>query len=250
MPLAGTLVEGRYRLVRPLGHGASSVVYFAVGNDGLPYAIKLFPPHLAARAEREFINAGGLSHPRVAQVYQQAQVEGRPALILGFARGRVLFDRYAQRPALRFERKPFLLTIVHLLDALAFIHAHGIVHRDVKPENLIVDADGSAKLVDFDLSGPAMETFSTPLRIGTVAFQSPEAARGEPLSAESDLYGVGVLLYWGLYGEVPDAETPGPSSDDPLMTLCSQLMHPDRARRLASAVEARRLLLALAALPY
>ncbi|WP_027482045.1 serine/threonine-protein kinase [Deinococcus pimensis] len=250
MPLAGTLVEGRYRLVRPLGHGASSVVYFAVGSDGLPYAVKLFPPHLAARAEREYFNASGLSHPRIGQVFQQVEVQGRPALILSFARGRVLFERYARRPALTFERKPFLLTIVHLLDALAFIHAHGIVHRDVKPENLIVDGDGSAKLVDFDLSGPADETFGTPLRIGTMAFQSPEAARGEPLSAESDLYGAGVLLYWGLHGELPDPEAGPRASDDPLEPLCAQLIHPDRRQRLASAVEARRMLLKLASLPY
>ncbi|WP_041231450.1 serine/threonine-protein kinase [Deinococcus peraridilitoris] len=250
MPLAGTLVDGRYRLVRPLGHGASSVVYFAVGTDGLPYAVKLFPPELSRRAEREYDTAAHLVHPRIGQVHKRVQIEGRPSLILSFARGRVLFQRYTQRPALQTERKPYLLTLAHVLEALAYLHGHGLVHRDLKPENIIVDGDGSAKVVDFDLSGPIRENFGTPVRIGTLAFQSPEATRGEPLGTESDLYGVGLLLYWGLHGELPEEGAPLPPSPDPLDALRVQLMMPEREQRLASAAEARRQLLQLAGLPY
>lgn len=250
MPLAGTLVDGRYRLVRPLGHGASSVVYLAVGNDGLPYAVKLFPPELGARAEREFQTAADLAHPRIGQVLGRVELDGRPGLILSFARGRVLFQRYAARPALASERKAFLLTLAHLLEALTYLHARGLVHRDLKPENIIVDGDGSAKLVDFDLSGPIRESFGTPVRIGTLAFQSPEAARGEPLSPESDLYGVGLLLYWGLHGELPLDGTPLRPSSDPLETLRADLMKSEREERPRSAWDTRGQLLALAGLPY
>lgn len=246
MPLAGTLVDGRYRLVRPLGHGASSVVYFAVGTDGQPYAVKIFPPELAARADRELRTAGDLDHPRIARVLARTEVQGRPSVILHFARGRVMFERFERRPALSHSRKPFLLSLVHVLDALAFMHGRGLVHRDVKPENIIVDDGGSAKLVDFDLSGPSREQFHEPVRVGTLAFQSPEAARGEPLAPESDLYGVGLLLYWGLHGEVPDPGGFLQGSADPLEPLRAALMCEDRAQRLADAAEARARLLGLA----
>ncbi|MFC4455492.1 serine/threonine-protein kinase [Deinococcus sonorensis] len=248
MPLAGTLVDGLYQLVRPVGRGASSVVYFAVGRDGLPYAVKMFPPELQHHAAREFEHGNLLDHPRLARVLATTTVQGQPSLVLTFARGQVLQLRYQQRPALRFERRAFLLTLVHALDALAHLHALGLVHRDVKPENLIVDADGSAKLVDFDLSGPAFETFDSPVRIGTAAFLSPEAIRGEPLGPRSDLYGIGLLLHWGLYGELPGGDI-GPAND-PLEGLCRSLLHPDPQHRPASALQTRQLLLELASLPY
>ncbi len=266
MPLAGTLVDGQYHLVRPLGRGASSVVYFAVGRDGLAYAIKLFPPELRSHAEREYRNGAGLHHPRLARVLAATTVQNHPSLVLDFARGQVMFSRYVHRPSLRLhpqlgvvnfepvqaanERRAYLLTLVHLLDALAHLHSVGIVHRDVKPENIIVDADGSARLVDFDLSGPVGERFDSPLRIGTAAFLSPEALLGEALGPESDLYGVGLLLHWGLYGELPSEDTSaGLLSADPLDSLRLALLGQDRQARPASAQQVRQELLHLAALP-
>ena len=270
MPLAGTLVDGQYHLVRPLGRGASSVVYFAVGRDGLAYAVKLFPPELRGHAEREYRNGAGLQHPRLARVLAATTVQNHPSLVLDFARGQVMFGRYVHRPSLRLhpylgasgfkplqaanERRAYLLTLAHLLDALGHLHGVGIVHRDVKPENIIVDGDGSARLVDFDLSGPVGERFDSPVRIGTGAFLSPEAMLGEALGTESDLYGVGLLLHWGLYGELPpddirDDLAAGPLSTDPLDSLRVALLDPDRASRPANALHVREELLRLAALP-
>ncbi|GGQ94810.1 serine/threonine-protein kinase [Deinococcus ruber] len=259
MPLAGTLVDGQYHLVRPLGRGASSVVYFAVGRDGLAYAIKLFPPELRSHAERELKHGFGLHHPRLARVLASTTVQDRPSLVLAFARGQEMFSRYAHRPPLRLhssltpeiaqsERRAYLLTLAHLLDALAYLHSAGIVHRDVKPENIIVDSDGSARLVDFDLSGPMGERFPSLMRIGTGAFLSPEADRGEPLGAESDLYGVGLLLHWGLFGELPDPAAAHVTSD-PLDSLRYALLDPSRASRPNDAMQVREELLRLAAKP-
>lgn len=249
MPLAGQVVGEGVRLVRPLGRGSHSLVYFAVGPGGQPCAVKIFDPHFAAHAAREYRHGARLDHPRLVRVLAPVCVGERPALVVTLARGTVLFERYPRRPALTHDRRAFLRTLVHLLDGLAYLHGLGLVHRDVKPENILVEPDGSATLVDFDLSGPQAEAFSGPTRMGTAAFQSPEAARGEALGPESDLYSVGVLLGWGLHGILADPEMPPPPLPDPLNRLRGALLEPDRTRRLASAVEARALLLELADLP-
>lgn len=250
MPLAGQLVGEGIRLVRPLGRGSHSMVYFAVDSGGQPCAVKIFQPHLASYAEREYTHAHGLNHARLARMLGRTVVNDQPALIVALAKGEVLFQRYTQRPAAKYDRRAFLLSMVHLLDALGYLHAQGIVHRDIKPENIMVEPDGSAKLVDFDLSGLAFEEFSTPTRIGTAAFQSPEAARGEPLGPESDLYSVGVLLGWGIHGQLPDEGESFPATDDPLEFVYQALTRADRMERPNNALWARQEILRLAALPY
>lgn len=250
MPIAGQVVGDGLRLVRPIGRGSRSMVYFAVDRTGQPRAVKIFPAHLAEFAVRELQNASDLDHPRLARIVGRTEVDGHPALIGTLARGEVLFTRYASRPAAQTERRAFLLTLAHVLDGLGYLHERGLVHRDIKPENIIVEADGSAKLVDFDLSGPAFERFDTPTRFGTAAFQSPEAARGEPLGPESDLYGIGVLLGWGVHGRLLDLPEDYPRQDDPLELLHIQLTRRDRTRRPNDAHWAKEELLRLAALPH
>ncbi|MFD2610590.1 serine/threonine-protein kinase [Deinococcus taklimakanensis] len=250
MSFAGMVVGNGVRLVRVIGRGSRSVVYFGVDSAGQPRAVKIFPEHLAGHADREQEHASGLDHPRLARVLGRTEVEGHPALIGTLARGEVMFTRYRTRPATQHERRPFLLTLAHVLDGLSYLHSRGLVHRDIKPENILVEEDGSAKLVDFDLSGPAYESFGTPMRFGTAAFQSPEAARGKPLGPESDLYGVGVLLGWGIHGALQEPYDPHPPSPDPLDTLHLQLTIPDQERRSNDAHWAREELLRLAGLPY
>ncbi|WP_412029574.1 serine/threonine-protein kinase [Deinococcus yunweiensis] len=250
MPLAGQVVGDGIRLVRPVGRGSHSLVYFAVTREGQPCAVKIFPTHLATFADREYQHARNLDHPRLGRMIGRASVDDQPALVAVLARGEVFFTRYAQRPAATHDRRAFLLSMAHILDGLAYLHGLGLVHRDIKPENIIVEPDGSAKLVDFDLSGPTLETFDAPTRFGTAAFQSPEAARGEPLGPESDLYGMGILLGWGIHGHLPEPGEPWPATTDPLARLHAALIRPQRADRLADAQDARRELLRLTGLPY
>ena len=202
MSLAGTRIDGHYTLLRPLGKGATSTVYLALGDDGEPYTVKLFPAHLAEQAVRE--SQMRVRGPHLAEVMMLCEVKGQPAVVLRFTRGVELFTRYRFRPALIYETQAYRCTLSNILEALSAMHAGGILHRDVKADNILVRPSGEAQLLDYDLSGPVSEVFDLPRRIGTAAFQSPEALRGEALGPQSDLYGVGVLMYWGLHGRLPD----------------------------------------------
>jgi eukaryotic-like serine/threonine-protein kinase len=254
MSLAGTRVAGHYTLVRPLGRGTSSVAYLALGDDGQPYTIKLFGDQLIEHARREASMT--VRHPQLAEVVTFSEVGGQPAVVLRFTRGYELFRRYRSRPVMNHEPQAYIRTLADVLGALGAMHGAGLLHRDVKADNVLVLASGEAHLLDFDLSGPSYEVFEAPRRIGTAAYQSPEAERGEPLGPQSDLYSVGTLLYWGLRGFLPD-ELDGPGSDadetriglghSPLEDLCRELLRSDPARRPASAEQVRAELLAAAA---
>ncbi|GAA5503269.1 hypothetical protein Dxin01_03024 [Deinococcus xinjiangensis] len=246
MPIAGRVIGDGVKLVRLLGRGSHSVVYFAVSKEGQPCAVKIFPSHLETFAVREFQHGHGLNHPRLAPVLENLSFDDFPALLVKHAKGETLFERYRQRPALLHDRRAFLLTMTHLLDALDFMHQQGLVHRDIKPDNIMVEPDGSAKLVDYDLSGPSLEALDVPTRMGTQAFQSPEATRGEPLGPESDLYGVGVLLGWGIHGELPEEGESLPPTRDPLTPLWRALIRSDRSKRPNNAAWAKDELLRLA----
>ncbi|TSA80823.1 serine/threonine protein kinase [Deinococcus detaillensis] len=236
MSLAGTRLADHYTLIRPLGQGASSLVYVALGDDGEAYTVKLFAPPLADHAAREArMRVRG---PHLAEVMMLSEVAGQPAVVLRFTKGTELFGRYRFRPALERERPAFVRTLSDVLEGLAAMHAGGWLHRDVKADNILVQKSGAATLLDYDLSGPIGETFAVPLRIGTAAFQSPEAQRGEVLGPQSDLYGVGVLLYWGLMGELP-ADGQLDLAGEPLAKLCVNLLEADPAKRPSDAEQVR-----------
>lgn len=239
--LAGTRI-GRYTLIRPLGVGASSVVYLALDEGGRPYTVKLFQRHLRENARREA--AMQVSGPNLGRTLEVTEFDGQPALIGRLIAGQPLFRFYQRRPALLHAPREFVQTLLDVLAALEAMHAAGLLHRDVKPANILVRAGGYATLMDHDLSGPIREVFRVPLRIGTEAFQSPEDTACLPLEPSSDLWSVGVLLYWGLRGELPSGEVmAGPSH---LARLCALLLsptpqqRPDAAQASAMLLEAAR----------
>jgi serine/threonine protein kinase len=202
--LAGKTLLKRYRVVRPLGQGALATVYLAFDPFGTPYALKLFPKGAEARRNREFWVGKRLDHPNLNPVLEKLDLEEGPALLLAYAPGEEMERWMGRRPG-----KPRALQVFRqLLLALAHMHAKGLVHRDVKPENIIVAGTDEARLVDFDLSGPVAEAFKKPLRVGTLPYLAPEQVLGQSPGPEADVYAAGVILYWILSGEHPFVGAP------------------------------------------
>jgi hypothetical protein len=191
---------GRYEILRELGRGGMGVVYLA-HDPRLQrrVAVKLLPPHLSSdpaasrRLEREARAASAIQHPNVVAVYDVGEsAEGRPYLVMAHHAGRTLRD-LLERGALPAGRA--LAVGRQVAAGLAAAHAAGVVHRDVKPANVLVDAAGTARVVDFGiaLARGAGDDRSL-LGMGTAAYMSPEQARGEEPDPRSDVWALGVLL--------------------------------------------------------
>jgi serine/threonine-protein kinase len=211
----GTIVDGRYEIVRRLGAGGMAEVYCAEDSQlGRQVALKLLYRRFAEDAEfverfrREASAAAGLQHPNVVQVFDRGEWDGTYYIAMEFISGRtlkqVVRDHGALEPALAAD-----LTI-QVLKATRFAHRRGVVHRDLKPQNVLVDEEGRAKVADFGIArAGASDMTETGSVMGTAQYLSPEQAQGLPVDLRSDLYSIGVILYELLTGVVPfDAESP------------------------------------------
>jgi eukaryotic-like serine/threonine-protein kinase len=207
--LLNTLFDGRYRIVRKLGTGGMANVYLAEDEVlGRRVAIKILNDRHAGddqfveRFRREAKNAASLSHPNIVSIYDRGEAEGTYYIAMEYLDGRSLKELIVARgPA------PVNVAIDYarqILAALRFAHRHGIVHRDIKPHNVLVDAEGRLKVTDFGIAraGASQMTEAGSI-IGTAQYLSPEQAKGAPVDQTSDLYSVGVVLYELLTGAVP-----------------------------------------------
>lgn len=258
MDVIGKRTGNGLQVLREIGKGALARVYLA--SDGrVVKALKLFPVEHRARAERELDIGGSIDHPHLNPVEAGVELEGFPGVLMPFVPG----ERLGSWLAAGAERRAFLATMRGVLEGLDYLHGQGVVHRDVKPENILVEHGGHARLVDFDLSVRLGGADERPALAGTVAYLSPEQTRGRPVAPASDLYAVGIILYRGLTGEVPftgtvaevidahrqDAPRPASSIDSslaPYEPLLDRLLAKDLRARYGTAAE---VLAALAGLP-
>lgn len=208
--LLGTTLGGRYRLEARIGAGGMSTVYRALDETlQRRVAIKLMNREVSSdsdeleRFRREARAVAQLSHPHIVGVIDYGEDDGRPFIVFEYVEGETLKERI--RRLGRLEVAEAVAYAIEIARALGAAHAHHIVHRDVKPQNVLIDEEGRAKVTDFGIARTLDEEGLTidGRVLGTTDYVSPEQALGRPVTGQSDLYSLGIALYEMLTGEVP-----------------------------------------------
>jgi eukaryotic-like serine/threonine-protein kinase len=206
---AGTIVDRRYQIESRLGSGGMADVYLATDTQlGRRIALKLLyrrfaqDPEFVERFRREASAAAGLQHQHVVSVYDRGEWDGTYYIAMEYLEGRSLKAVIHQEAPLEPARAIDLA--VQILRAARFAHRRGVIHRDLKPHNVLVDDDGNATVTDFGIArAGASDMTQTGSIMGTAQYLSPEQAQGHAVSAQSDLYSIGIILYEMLTGRVP-----------------------------------------------
>ncbi|HWE81685.1 MAG TPA: protein kinase, partial [Gaiellaceae bacterium] len=200
-PLIGRRFDRRYTILRKLGSGGMAEVYLAEDDElGRNVALKMLNERHARddqfveRFKREARNAARLSHPHIVRVYDRGEAEGTYYISMEYLDGPTLKELLVRKgptpplTAIKFARE--------ILSALGEAHKHDIVHRDIKPHNVIVSPDWNVKVTDFGIarSGASQMTEAGSI-VGTAQYLSPEQARGKPVDPRSDLYSLGIVMY-------------------------------------------------------
>ncbi|MGE4425602.1 MAG: Stk1 family PASTA domain-containing Ser/Thr kinase [Solirubrobacteraceae bacterium] len=216
MNRTGQTIDGRYRVVRRLGTGGMADVFDCEDLQlGRHVALKLMHEQLSrdetvvARFRRESHSAAGLQHPHVVQVFDRGDWDGIPYMAMELVDGVTLKDVIRDQAPLDPIRT--IDQISQVLDALRYAHKRGLVHRDIKPQNVLVASDGTLKVADFGIARAVddLQMTQTGMIVGTAHYLSPEQASGQPITPGADLYAVGVVLFEMLTGRMPfDGEQP------------------------------------------
>jgi eukaryotic-like serine/threonine-protein kinase len=204
-----TIIDGRYRVLSRLGSGGMADVYLAEDQLlGRHVAIKVLHHQFAEdqefveRFRREASSAAALSHPNIVGIFDRGQWDGTYYIAMEYVAGRTLKAIVREDGALEPARA--IDIVIQVLRAARFAHKRGVIHRDLKPHNVILDEEGRARVTDFGIArAGASDMTLTGSIMGTAQYLSPEQAQGHAVTASSDLYSIGVILYELLTGVVP-----------------------------------------------
>src|SRR5947208_14555238 len=207
--LTGELIDGRYKVLSRLGAGGMADVFLVEDQQlGRKVALKLLHRRFAAdpgfveRFRREAQAAAGLQHPHVVSVYDRGAYDDTYYIAMEYLPGRSLKQLIRDEAPLDPVRA--INITLQILKAARFAHRRGVIHRDLKPHNVIVDESDHAKVTDFGIArAGASDMTETGSIMGTAQYLSPEQAQGHAVSARSDLYSIGVILYELLTGRLP-----------------------------------------------
>lgn len=204
------MIAGRYEVVSHIGQGGMADVFLAVDTIlNRQVAIKLLREDLSQdavsilRFEREAQAAASLAHPNIVEIYDVGEYQDHHYIVMEYIAGKTLKQVIRSRGPLVNEEAVDIMK--QLCSAVAEAHSRGIIHRDIKPQNVIVKADGSLKILDFGIAtalGSVQLTQANNV-MGSVHYLAPELAKGEPASFQSDIYALGIVLYEMLSGDVP-----------------------------------------------
>jgi serine/threonine protein kinase len=217
---------GHYRLIEEVGRGGMATVCRAIDTrSNTEVAIKVLSPTISGdnrfvrRFKREGSLLAGLKHPNIVPILGYGDSKGMAYMVMPFIKGDSLQDRLERGKISKKERERW---ITQIADALMFAHKQGIIHRDVKPSNVMIDKSGNALLTDFGLAREVegSNTLTGSMLLGTPAYMAPEQGRGDPVDARSDQYSFGVILYQLLTGKLPF------EADSPMGTVLKHIQEP------------------------
>lgn len=208
--MIGRVFDDRYEVIRRLGVGGMAEVYLAHDRHlGRDVALKVLlakyagDPQFIERFRREASAAAGLNHPNIVQIYDRGEAENTYYISMEYLPGRSLKEVIEKHAPLRADH--IISLSAQILDALRFAHSKGVIHRDIKPQNIIVDDEGRIKVTDFGIAraGTASTMTEAGSILGTAHYLSPEQAQGQTSTPASDLYSLGVVMYEMATGRLP-----------------------------------------------
>ncbi len=210
--MIGTVLSGRYRLEAKLGSGGMSTVYLARDQTlDRPVAVKVMHREMSEQADQlerfrqEARSVAKFSHPNVVSVIDAGEDGGHPYIVFEYVEGETLKQRISRNGAL--DPQEAIAYAIEIARGLSVAHARQMVHRDIKPQNILIDAEGRAKLTDFGISRQLEQDGMTATGrvLGTTDYVAPEQAMGRKVDPRTDIYSLGVVLYEMLVGQVPFA---------------------------------------------